>query len=65
MFEIVILILGLAGGAYLKEKELKVSPTVTESRALTLIEQADKACDGNILKFDNRGLGFECKEWKK
>ena len=60
MITIGVLILGIIGGAYLKEKELKEkSPTIIVEPK-TLIEQADKACEGYLVKFKNRDLRFEC-----
>ena len=60
MITIGVLILGLIGGAYLKEKEIGEKSPVVIVEPKTLIEQADEACEGYLVKFKNRDLKFEC-----
>ena len=65
MLTIGVLILGLTGGAYLKEQEIKETrPIVVEQRVPTLIEQSIEACDNNVESYTNRGLTFKCIIWK-
>ena len=60
-----VLILGIIGGAYLKDKEIKERAPIAIVKTKTLIEQSIAACEANVKSYTNRGLGFECVVWRK
>jgi hypothetical protein len=63
MLTVGVLILGIIGGAYLKDMETSDKETVSPPK--TLIEQSIEACDANVESYTNRGLTFKCVVWKK